>query len=120
MNRDDHRIRTLCNRVRQTAFELHVHLKSGHLEKVYENGRAHRLRKSGLSVEQQKPLLVRDKDGTLLGSFFADLFVENCLVIELKPPGLWPLNISLRRWAISVHLGFEMLWSSISVRQNSR
>lgn len=45
---------------------------------------AHRLRKSGLSVEQQKPLLVHDKDGTLLGNFFADLFVENCLVIELK------------------------------------
>lgn len=84
MNRDDQRIRDLCNRVRQTAFELHNHLRSGHLEKVYENGMAHRLRKSGLSVEQQKPLSVRDKDGTLLGSFFADLFVENCLVIELK------------------------------------
>ena len=27
---------------------------------------------------------MRDEDGTLLGSFFADLFVENCLVLELK------------------------------------
>lgn len=45
---------------------------------------AHRLRRIGLSVEQQKPLLVRDEDGTLLGSFFADLFVENHLVIELE------------------------------------
>ncbi|MDE2998985.1 MAG: GxxExxY protein [Gemmatimonadota bacterium] len=84
MNRDEQRIRALCDRVRQTAFELHVHLRGGHLEKVYENGMVHRLRKGGLFVEQQKPLLVRDKDGTLLGSFFADLFVENCLIIELK------------------------------------
>lgn len=84
MIRDDQRIRVLCDKVRQTAFELHNHLRSGHLEKVYENGMAHRLRKIGLSVEQQKPLLVRDEDGTLLGSFFADLFVENHLVIELK------------------------------------
>lgn len=78
------RIRVLCDKVRQTAFELHNHLRSGHLEKVYENGMAHRLRRIGLSVEQQKPLLVRDEDGTLLGSFFADLFVENHLVIELE------------------------------------
>lgn len=84
MNRNEQRIRALCDRVRQTAFELHTHLRNGHLEKVYENGMAHRLRKIGLSVEQQKPLQVRDEDGTLLGNFFADLFVENCLILELK------------------------------------
>lgn len=84
MKRDEQRIRVLCDRVRQTAFELHTHLRNGHLEKVYENGMAHRLRKIGLSVEQQKPLQVRDEDGTLLGNFFADLFVENCLILELK------------------------------------
>ena len=27
---------------------------------------------------------MRDEDGTLLGNFFADLFVENCLILELK------------------------------------
>lgn len=69
---------------RQVAFDLHVYLRHGHLEKVYENGLTHRLRKAGLRVEQQYPLKVCDEDGTILGDYYADLFVENCLVIELK------------------------------------
>ncbi len=82
--RDERRIRALCDRIRQTAFDLHGYLRNGHLEKVYENGMAHRLRKIGLAVEQQKSLQVRDEDGAVLGNYFADLFVENCLVLELK------------------------------------
>ncbi len=84
MTRDEQRIRALCDKVRETAFELHTYLRNGHLEKVYENGLAHRLRKIGLTVERQKPLQVRDADGTVLGDYFADLFVENSLVFELK------------------------------------
>jgi GxxExxY protein len=54
------------------------------LEKVYENGLALRLRKTGLKVEQQRPVRVYDEDGTLLGDYFVDLFVENSLIVELK------------------------------------
>ena len=74
----------LCDKVRQIAFDLHVFLRHGHLEKVYENGLAHRLRKAGLHVEQQCPLHVHDEDGTVLGDYIADLFVEGYLIIELK------------------------------------
>lgn len=74
----------LCDRVRQTAFDLHIFLRHGHLEKVYENGLAHRLRKAGLLVEQQCPLKVVDEDGTVLGDYYADLFIEGHLIIELK------------------------------------
>ena len=77
-------IMRLCDVVRQTAFEIHCYLKNGHLEKVYENALAHRLGKLGLKVEQQFPVPVFDEDGFLLGDFFADLFVEDCLIIELK------------------------------------
>jgi GxxExxY protein len=42
------------------------------------------LRKIGLKVEQQFPLKVYDEDGTIIGDYFADLFVEECLVVELK------------------------------------
>ncbi len=82
--RDERQIRLLCDTVRQTAFELHTYLKNGHLEKVYENGLSHRLRKIGMKVEQQKPLQVRDEDGTVIGEYFADLFVQDCLIVELK------------------------------------
>ena len=40
----------LCDQIRETAFALHRHLRHGHLEKVYENGLAHRLRKDGVRV----------------------------------------------------------------------
>ncbi|NCO43756.1 MAG: GxxExxY protein [Armatimonadetes bacterium CG_4_10_14_3_um_filter_66_18] len=74
----------LCDQVREASYALHRYLRHGHLEKVYENGLAHRLREAGLSVEQQHPLTVRDEDGTLLGEYFADLFVEGQLIVELK------------------------------------
>jgi GxxExxY protein len=80
----DKDILDLCNQIRQVAFDLHGHLRHGHLEKVYENGLAHRLLKAGLQVEQQQPLKVQDEDGTLLGDYYADLFVEGCLIIEIK------------------------------------
>lgn len=81
---EENAILELCNQIRQIAFDLHVYLRHGHLEKVYENGLAHRLRKSGFRIEQQYPLKVMDEDGTILGDYYADLFVEDCLIVELK------------------------------------
>lgn len=80
----DNDIKLLCDIVRETSFEIHCYHRSGHLEKIYENALAHRLRKKGIAVEQQYPLHVYDEDGTLLGDFFADLFVDNRLIVELK------------------------------------
>lgn len=74
----------LCDVVRETGFALHRYLRHGHLEKVYENGMVHRLRKAGLIVEPQHPLQVLDEDGTVLGDYFADLFIERRLIVELK------------------------------------
>lgn len=79
----DH-INQLCDLVRETSFALHRYHRNRHVEKIYENGLAHRLRKQGLEVKQQHPLKVFDEDGTLLGEFFADLFVETRLIVELK------------------------------------
>ncbi|MFI5356940.1 MAG: GxxExxY protein [Opitutales bacterium] len=74
----------LCDRVRETGFSLHQHLRHGHAEKVYENGLSHRLQKQNLDVIQQHPLRVFDEDDTVLGDFLADLFVERQLIVELK------------------------------------
>jgi GxxExxY protein len=60
--------------VRETAFGLHAFLRHGHLEKVYENGLAHRLRKQGFAVAQQHPMQVADEDGTVLGDYFLPIF----------------------------------------------
>ena len=74
----------LCDVIREASYSLHQYLRHGHLEKVYENGLAHRLRKTGIKVEQQYALPVFDEDGTVLGDFFADLLVDDCLIVELK------------------------------------
>ena len=77
-------LKQLCDTVRETSFSIHRYLRNGHLEKVYQNALVHRLCKRGLRIQPKHPLNVYDEDGTLLGEFFADLFVEDKLIVELK------------------------------------
>lgn len=77
-------INELCDVVRETSFAIHRYHKNGHLEKVYENALVHRLRKLGVEVVPQFPLKVYDEDGTAIGDYYADLFVERRLIVELK------------------------------------
>ena len=70
--------------MRETAYAIHIYHGHGHLEKVYENALAHRLRKAGLDVKQQHPITVYDEDGTVIGEYFADLLVDGRLIVELK------------------------------------
>ena len=77
-------INELCDIVRETSFAIPTYHRNGHLEKIYENALVNRLTKQGLKVEQQHPLTVYDEDGTVLGEYFADLFIEDCLIVELK------------------------------------
>lgn len=58
---EDERIFKLCDLVRETSFETHKFHKHGHLEKVYGNALAHRLKKLNITVEQQKSLPVFDE-----------------------------------------------------------
>jgi GxxExxY protein len=77
-------INELCDVVRETSYAIHLYHGHGHLEKVYENALAHRLRKIGHDVKQQHPVPVRDEDGTLLGDYLADILIDNSLILELK------------------------------------
>ena len=80
----DAEIFSLCDVVRECAFSAHRFLRHGHLEKVYEQSLANRLRQKGISVVQQHPLQVLDEDGSVLGDYFADLLVQSELIVELK------------------------------------
>jgi GxxExxY protein len=70
-------INQLCDIVRETSFAIHTYHRNGHLEKIYENALANRLRKLDLQVQQHFPLTVYDEDGTVLGEYYADLFIED-------------------------------------------
>ena len=81
---DIENINQLCDMVRECSFGLHKHLRHGHLEQIYENGLAHRLRKLDVAVQQQAPVPVYDEDGTIIGDLKADLLVADELIVELK------------------------------------
>jgi len=74
----------ICAIVRETAFAVHRYLGHGHLEKVYENSLAGRLRKRGIEARQQWPINVFDEDGSILGEYLADLLVDGRVIVELK------------------------------------
>ena len=73
----------ICDKIRQIAYDLHVYLGVGYLEKVYENGLAHRLTKAGMAVQSQVPIQVADEDGFVIGEYVADMVVDG-IIIELK------------------------------------
>ena len=66
-----------------SAYKVGGLLGCGFLEKVYENSLAIELAASGLNVETQKPIKVHYA-GVVVGEYFADMLVDNDIVVELK------------------------------------
>jgi GxxExxY protein len=86
MDTDENRlqqINSITEKIIGGAFKVANALGVGFLEKVYENSLSHELRKAGLHVEQQKSIDVI-YDGVVVGLYVPDLFVENCIPVELK------------------------------------
>lgn len=77
-------LRKLASEVGQIAYGVHEYFGNGLLEKVYETALEHRLEKAGYKVERQKPLKVYDSDGFCVGEYFADMAVNDELIVELK------------------------------------
>lgn len=65
------------------AYTVHNKLGLGFLEKVYENALRIELEKAGLRVKQQEPISVT-YDGQVVGEYYADLWVDERVVVELK------------------------------------
>lgn len=66
------------------AFKVHSTLGPGLLESSYEECLFYELKETGLSVEKQKTLPLIYKEVKLEAGYRVDLFVENCIVIEVK------------------------------------
>jgi GxxExxY protein len=65
------------------AFEVINELGAGFLESVYEKALLLALRQKGLSAIAQHPVKVMFRN-ECVGNFFADLFVEGKVIVELK------------------------------------
>ncbi len=67
----------------QAFYKVYNTLGYGFLEKVYENAMMIELKKNGLYCKQQQHIDVFYEDAKV-GDYFADIFVENLIIIELK------------------------------------
>jgi len=65
------------------AFEVYNQLDYGFLEKVYQRAMKVELNLRGMACELEAPIKVYFKK-TLVGDYFADLFVEEKVIVELK------------------------------------
>ena len=73
----------LTEQIINCAFEVHKILGIGFLEKVYENSMLEELKSRGLKAESQRGITVKYKD-TVVGDYFADVVVEDIIIVELK------------------------------------
>ncbi|MBS1513233.1 MAG: GxxExxY protein [Bacteroidetes bacterium] len=64
-------------------YKVYNNLGFGFLEKVYENAMLIELRSTGLYCEKQVPIKVFYNNKSV-GNYFADILVENKIIIELK------------------------------------
>src|ERR1700761_5626953 len=80
---DGNEINAVSRKVIGCAFTVLNTLGPGFLEKIYENALVHEMRKRGLTVEQQRAIPVQ-YDGIVVGDYFADVIVDDRLLVELK------------------------------------
>jgi GxxExxY protein len=74
---------SITNTILKVYYEVYNELGHGFLEKVYQNAMYFELKARGLKVESQKEIKVYFKQ-QLVGEYYADLIVENKVIIELK------------------------------------
>jgi GxxExxY protein len=83
MHADGDELNGLSGQVIGCAFTVLNALGAGFLEKVYENALALEMRAAGLKVVQQFGMKVQYR-GVVVGEYFADLIVEDALLVEVK------------------------------------
>jgi GxxExxY protein len=73
----------LSDKIIDLAISVQKELGIGFLEKIYENALELVLIENSFKVEKQKKISV-DFHGQNIGDFFADLVIENKIILELK------------------------------------
>lgn len=75
--------RELSYAINGAAIQVHKHIGPGQLEAVYERALCEELAMQGIAFERQKPVQATYK-GRVVGEYYADVVVENQVVVELK------------------------------------
>jgi GxxExxY protein len=73
----------ITNKILAACFEVSKELGAGFLESVYQNALMIALQEKGLTLEREHPLAVLFR-GQIVGQFYADILVEDKIILELK------------------------------------
>lgn len=73
----------ISEKILKAYYNVYNKLGYGFLEKVYEHAMMIELKRSGLAAEAQRRIKVY-YDEFEVGEYFADIIVENSIIIELK------------------------------------
>lgn len=73
----------VTDQILKAFYVVYNTLGHGFLEKVYVNALRIELTKLGLIVQHERPMQVY-YDNKLVGEYFADIVVQNCVIIEVK------------------------------------
>lgn len=79
----DHSSNDLTEQVLKAFYKVYNTLGYGFLEKVYVNALILELKKMSIHAAIQHPIQVH-YDGSLVGEYFADLLIHDCIIVEVK------------------------------------
>jgi len=83
MENENYKHSDKTEKILKAFYNVYNKLGFGFLEKVYEHALLIELRKMNIEVVNQFMIKVH-YDGVEVGNYFADLFVENCVIVEIK------------------------------------
>ena len=83
MMNDNYKYSEITEKIIRAFYNVYNKLGYGFLEKVYERSLMIELRKLNLRCENQYPIDVY-YENEVVGKYFADILVENSVIIELK------------------------------------
>ena len=73
----------LTHKILEACFEVSKEMGAGFLESVYHKSLLIALQQKGLKAQSQVPLVVKFR-GEVVGEFYADVLVEDKVIVELK------------------------------------
>jgi GxxExxY protein len=80
---DNYKYSDITGKIIKAYYNVYNKLGYGFLEKVYENSMMIELNKFNLKCKNQVPIKVY-YDSKTVGEYFADIIVENVIILELK------------------------------------
>jgi len=86
MEQENYKHSEITEKIIKAFYNVYNKLGFGFLEKVYEHALLIELRKMGVAVVNQYMIKVF-YDGAEVGNYFADLFVEGVVIVEIKAGG---------------------------------